>query len=174
MIKKLIIKDAVGAWLLLTGCLFAGVVINEMRPVPLPLIYSSPEARLNQAVANLSPAPAPSSVPEGNVGLDEMRRICSEHAALILDARPGIFYQLGHIPSAVSLPRDDFEAQYQAKQALLEADRKKDLIVYCSGSDCHDSQMVADALRSLGYAHVRVFRGGWGEWDSANLPEEKE
>jgi rhodanese-related sulfurtransferase len=109
---------------------------------------------------------------EGDVSLDEMKSISASRAALILDARPEIFYRLGHIPSALSLPRDDFEQQYRARQSLLQSHRDQVLVVYCSGGDCHDSQMVADALERLGYPHVRVFRGGWSDWQGAGLAEE--
>jgi rhodanese-related sulfurtransferase len=174
MHKKAIIQDCIGIWLLLTGCLLAGIVGNEMRSSPLPLVYSSPAARLNRSVEQLGTTATSPIALEGVVEKDEMQKISSNHAALILDARPEIFFRLGHIPSALSLPRDDFEKQYQALQSTLQSHRDKPLVVYCSSSDCHDSQMVADALQKLGYAHVRLFPGGWSDWENASLPEEKE
>jgi len=161
-------------WLLLTGCLIGGLVLNEFRPKPLSLVYASPQSRLDGVVERMNPANLALFKRDGDVSREEMQQISANHAALILDARPEIFYRLGHIPSALSLPRDDFEQQYQALQAALLAHRKNPLVIYCSSSDCHDSQMVAEALQKLGYAHVRLFRGGWNDWESANLPEEKE
>lgn len=174
MFKKLIVHDFIGVWLLLTGCLIGGLVINEMRPMPLSLVYSSPESRLNQTVEQLGSTAAVPVALDGDVDRDEMQKISSNHVALILDARPEIFYRFGHIPSALSLPRDDFEKQYQVLQSTLQSHRAEPMVVYCSGSDCHDSQMVADALQKLGYPHVRLFRGGWNDWENASLPEEKE
>jgi 3-mercaptopyruvate sulfurtransferase SseA len=174
MFKNFILHDLVGLWLLLTGCLIGGLCFNEMRPTPLSLVYSSPQTRLDQSVENLNPQAKVPDALEGDVTTDEMQKISENHAAMILDARPGIFYRLGHIPSALSLPRDDFAKQYRALQAALEAHRASPLVVYCSDSDCHDSRMVADSLRKLGFAHVRLFRAGWSDWESANLPEEKE
>jgi 3-mercaptopyruvate sulfurtransferase SseA len=174
MFRKRILKDAVGAGTLLAACLIGGVVINEIRPNPLPLVYSSPEVRLHQTVKKLDGASGLSIPLDGDVDLDEMHKISATRAALILDARPEIFYRLGHIPSALSLPRDDFENQYRAVESILQAQRDKVLVVYCAGSDCEDSQMVGDALARLGYAHVRLFRGGWSDWEGGNLPEEKE
>jgi rhodanese-related sulfurtransferase len=174
MYKKTIIQDFIGVWLLLTGCLIAGIVINEMSLTPLPLVYSSPATRLNRSVEQLGATATMPIALEGVVETDEMQKISSNHTALILDARPEIFYKLGHIPSALSLPRDDFEKQYQELQSILLSHRDKPLVVYCSSSDCRDSQMVADALQKLGYSHVRLFRGGWTDWYNAGLPEEKE
>ena len=44
------------------------------------------------------------------------------------------------------------------------------IIVYCSGGDCHDSRLVANALLSLGFSNVSVFTGGWDAWSAAGLP----
>lgn len=174
MPKKIIVQDFIGVWLLLTGCLISSLVINEMRPTPLSLVYSSPESRLNQTVAQLGSSSTALVASDEDIDRDEMQKISLNHAALIFDARPEIFYRLGHIPSALSLPRDDFEKHYQILQWTLQSHRNKPLVVYCSSSDCHDSQTVADALLKLGYLHIRLFRGGWSDWENANLPEEKE
>jgi 3-mercaptopyruvate sulfurtransferase SseA len=174
MWKKLILRDAFGMWVLLTGCLLAGIILNETRARPLPLVYSTPQARMEQVVEKLRAAETPSVRQDGDVDLAEMQTIVSNRAALILDARPEIFYRLGHIPSALSLPRDDFEDQYHSLAQLLGTHRDQVLVVYCSGNDCTDSQMVGNALEHLGYPHVRLFRGGWSEWQGGNLPEEKE
>jgi rhodanese-related sulfurtransferase len=168
------VQDFIGVWLLLTGCLICGLFINEMRPTPLALVYSSPASRLDQSVAQLGSSTPVSTTLDGDVERDEMRKLSLNHMVLILDARPEIFYRLGHIPSALSLPRDDFEKSYQVLQSTLQSHRNSPLVVYCSSIDCHDSQMVADALQKLGYPHIRLFRGGWSDWESANLPEEKE
>jgi rhodanese-related sulfurtransferase len=174
MSKKLILQDFLGVWILLTSALIAGLVVNEMRSTPLSLVYSSPESRLIQTVDELAPS-TPVPVPlDGDIDRDEMLKISSSKAALILDARPEIFYRLGHIPSALSLPRDDFEKQYQVLKSSLQAHRNAPLVVYCSSGECHDSQMVADVLQKLGYPHIRLFRGGWSDWENGNLPEEKE
>jgi rhodanese-related sulfurtransferase len=158
MTKKSILQDILKLWLLLAGCLLGGLLLNEMRPKPLAIFYTAPTMPVNLA---------------GDVATAEMEQISASHAAVILDARPEIFYRLGHIPNAFSLPRDDFENQYRALQSFLASHKENPLIVYCSGSECHDSRMVADDLEKLGFAHVRLFRGGWTDWESANLPVEK-
>lgn len=139
----------------------------------MSLVYSSPASRLNQTVAHLeTSAPTPLAL-DGDISRDEVQKATLNHEALILDARPEIFYRLGHIPTALSLPRDDFEKQYPTIRKTLQLHGARLLIVYCSGNDCQDSQMVADALSKLGYMHIRVFQGGWSDWETASLPEEK-
>ncbi len=174
MLRKFIIQDLIGVGVLLAGCLIGGLVLNATRSAPLPLIYTSPETRLNQTVEELRPLATASLALGEDVELEEMQKISSNHGALILDARPEIFYRLGHIPSAVNLPHDDFEKSYQALQSNLQSHRNQLIVVYCSGLRCPDSQLVAAALQKLGYPHLRIFRGGWNDWQSANLPEEKE
>ena len=174
MLKKLILQDLLGVWLLLTGCFAVGLVVNETRAKPLPLVYSDQQARLQQSVEKIASSANLPIALDGDVDREEMQKVSATKSTLILDARPEIFYRLGHIPSALSLPRDDFENRYQVLQGTLTSHRDKALIVYCSSSDCHDSQMVAEALQKLGYPHVRIFRGGWSDWGSASLPEEKE
>ena len=174
MFKNIVFHDIVGLWLVLTSCLIGGFVLNEMRPAPLPLVYTSPQSRLDHSVEKLKPGENIAVALDGGVAREEMQKLSANHAAIILDARPEIFYRLGHIPSALSLPRDDFEKQYQVLEPILQSQRDAPLVVYCSSSECHDSQMVAEALQKLGFQHVRIFRGGWSDWESAGLPEEKE
>ena len=174
MRRKTIIQEILGIWLLFTGCLIGGLMLNEMRAKPLAWVYASPQSRLAQSIDRLG-SPARISVSgERDVTTAEMQSLSATNAAVILDARPDIFYRLGHIPAALSLPRDDFEKQYQVLRSSLLNHRTSTLVVYCSSSDCHDSQMVADALQKLGYRRVRLYRGGWTDWVGANLPEEKE
>jgi 3-mercaptopyruvate sulfurtransferase SseA len=94
----------------------------------------------------------------------EMRNISASHSALILDARPQSIFTLGHIPSALNLPRNDFKKSYQGLQKMLSSYWNKAIVVYCSERNCPDSRLVGEALRRLGYQDVRLFRGGWDEW----------
>lgn len=168
------IKDVFNVCGLLAACAMGGIILNQLRANPLPLVYTPPQARLEQTVENLGAGPTLTAPSKGNLNLEEMRSISVNRAAVILDARPEIFYRIGHIPSALSLPRDDFESRYQVLAPILQPRRNEVLVVYCSGENCEDSRMVGDALERLGYTRVRLFRGGWSEWDGENLPEERE
>jgi len=174
MLKRMILHDVIRLWVLLTTCLLGGLILNEMRPKPLDLVYVPPHARLGQSVARLGASASVTTVPDGDVARDELERLVADRGALILDARPEVFYRIGHIPTALSLARDDFDVRYPVLKASLQVWGSLPLIVYCSSSECDDSRMVADALHKLGYMHVRVFRGGWYDWTGANLPQEKE
>ena len=113
-----------------------------------------------------------SDVPE-YMGLEEFRVLVESKGALILDARPEIFHRLGHVPGALSLPREDFEASFALHRNHLEADKGALVVIYCSGSSCEDSGLVRKALHRLGFTQISVFKGGWSAWTSAGLPEER-
>ena len=63
-----------------------------------------------------------------------------------------------------------FARDYRRLSPALKAATDKPVIVYCSGGECHDSRLVANALLTLGFGDVRVFAGGWEEWQAAGLP----
>ena len=154
-----------------------GLLVNQFREQPLPLVYQSRQARLEEAVSRTvasseTPGQSASAIawPQ-NLSLDEFRTFVMEKRGLVLDARPEIFHRLGHVPGAISLPREDFEKRYASLK--LDAARDQRMVVYCSGDACEDSALVQKALMKLGYARVAVFREGWAAWTRAGLPEEK-
>jgi len=169
-------SDVVMLWALVTTSLCIGLLLNQFRDRPLPLAYQSKQDRMMNVVNNLASAkpvvPSTSEAIPEYVGLDEFRAIVEGKKGVVLDARPEIFHRLGHIPGAVSLPREDFEHAYSQHQDLL-SDKSALVAVYCSSSSCEDSELVRDALRKLGYTHATVFKGGWSEWTAAGLPEGK-
>jgi len=173
MRRRNFLRDFLMIPVLLTGCVAFGLIVNQHRQSPLPLVYSSPEARLKSAVTSIGAKPSSTASLGADVDKKEMLRISADHSALILDARPQTFFELGHIPSALSLPRDDFEKSYQSLQKILSPYWGKPIVVYCSDSGCRDSQLVGEALHKLGYQNVRLFRGGWDEWINADLPTQQ-
>ena len=91
--------------------------------------------------------------------------------ALFLDARPDLFYKYGHIPGALSLPEDKFDAVYPALETRLKD--SLDIVVYCSGMGCEASHIVARRLREKGLPAV-VLHEGWPAWTDAGYPTEGE
>ena len=188
LLRDVVGRDLLTIWMVATVCLGAGLVLNQFRDMPLPLVYVSKQRRMQQAVSTLAPhsspvaadvGPTPAHTPEFNGGsqiisLAEFRDFVQSKRGVVLDARPEIFHRLGHVPGALSLSRDEFESDYAKQRARLEPMRDEPVVVYCSSASCEDSQMVADALAKLGYRRVLVFKGGWDEWSQAGLPEERQ
>jgi Rhodanese-related sulfurtransferase len=86
--------------------------------------------------------------------------------ALWIDARPASDYAVDHVPGAVSLEEENWEAGFSALADVW--DGRQAIIVYCGGESCHASTSVAERLRrELGAEAVHVLRGGWPAWKSA-------
>ncbi len=168
-------SDLLTVWLIATTSLCAGLLFNQFRDKPLPLIYQSKGDRVLAAAEHFTSAPAAiqsAEVPE-EIGLEDFRAMAESKEVIILDARPEIFHRLGHVPGALSLPREDFEAAFTVHKNRLEAGRNALIVIYCSGSSCEDSELVRKALHRLGFNRVAVFKGGWSAWTDAELPEER-
>jgi rhodanese-related sulfurtransferase len=164
------VRDMAGAVGLAIIALAAGILVNHLNQNPLALAYKSPEQRLQAQLDQLMTAPPFASFPVDTIGLDEFHRVVEDSSALILDARSAVYYRQGHVPGALNLSRDQFAKDYLALRATLGKDKDHPIVVYCSGGTCHDSKMVAQALTTLGFSHVRIFAGGWDAWTAAKLP----
>jgi rhodanese-related sulfurtransferase len=82
-----------------------------------------------------------------------------------IDARPQDAFQAGHIPGALDLNRDNWDA---ALPRLFEVySPGKVVIVYCS-TGCTESEEIADRIRNLGLEPVKVLKGGFEAWQKGN------
>ena len=147
------------------AALLVGCLVNALRADPLPWVYAGRAKALEAAVATLAPdGSATAAVPTQEIWLEEFQGFVLEGKGLVLDARAKSFYNLAHVPGAVSLPRGAFASDYPPLRERLDAYRDRPVAVYCSGADCPDAQLVADALAKLGYRHLLIYTSGWEEW----------
>jgi len=84
---------------------------------------------------------------------------------LILDVRPELEYQAGHIPEARSIPIDELEAR------LDELPRKQEIIAYCRGPYCVFADEAVTLLQKHGYRARRLVEG-LPDWQALKLPVE--
>jgi rhodanese-related sulfurtransferase len=91
-----------------------------------------------------------------------------DRGALFLDARPVDFYRMAHIPGALPLPEEDFDAAFARLEPTLRS--RFDIIVYCSGYGCEASHIVARKLKDHGIP-AAVLNEGWPAWQEAHYPE---
>jgi rhodanese-related sulfurtransferase len=84
---------------------------------------------------------------------------------VVLDVRPTLEYQAGHIPGAISVPSEDLE------KFLENLTEDEELVVYCRGAYC---VLAYDAVRKLSASGHRARRlhEGMLEWRLAGLPVE--
>jgi rhodanese-related sulfurtransferase len=93
------------------------------------------------------------------------------HNTIFLDARLEEDYKAGHIPRALNLPLDEFDQYYPKVELFLSKD--KNIIAYCDGTECEASLFLARILKDKGFKNLKIFFGGWTEWNKAGLPVEK-
>ncbi|MGD0116692.1 MAG: rhodanese-like domain-containing protein [Candidatus Binatus sp.] len=165
-----ILRDLIGVAVLAIASLAAGLTTNHFSSAPLPVVYQTPEQRFDAELTTLVATPPFAIAPAPTVGLDQFRTAIDGKSTLILDARPSAFFEVGHVPGAMNLARDNFAADYRRLGTVLQNAHDKPIIVYCAGGDCHDSRLVANALLTLGFSNVSVFTGGWEAWSGAGLP----
>ncbi|MDB6134255.1 MAG: Rhodanese-like domain protein [Verrucomicrobiales bacterium] len=155
-----------------------GGITNFFRNPSLSWSYQSREERLATGVRALGGEPSggtskPAAGGFTRVSLPVLRTALRQRQPpLLIDARLPLFFKMGHLPGALHLPREGFQAALRRHRTVLEQDKNRQIVIYCQGGSCEDSDMVAEALRSLGFTRLSVFAGGWKEWQAAGLPAE--
>lgn len=140
-----------------------------------------PRGPTDPKVANVKPAePAPKKPVRMNdrgkvssISLTDLFALQQSGQVLIYDARPGFFYNLGHLPGASSLPKMNCDEQITKREAEIKAAlaEKKTIVVYCTNLLCPDARTVANHLAGFGYSSS-VLTGGWDSWKESGLPTE--
>jgi rhodanese-related sulfurtransferase len=75
-------------------------------------------------------------------------------------------YEKIHIRGSVSIPKQELE-----EGKWKELDFTKEIVVYCSSSECGASREAAGFLESKGF-DVSAYEGGMKEWAESGLPTE--
>ena len=83
---------------------------------------------------------------------------------VVIDARTEEYYQLGHIPGAMSFPHRTMNAE-----SVAALDRNKTYVTYCDGIGCNASTKGAYKLASLGFK-VKELLGGLDFWGRDGHP----
>lgn len=96
--------------------------------------------------------------------------------ALFIDARKPERFAEGHIPGARNMRTPDVDLRYGTDPAL---ERYKNLIVYGENPGTATVNAMAKRLIEAGYngfvkKRVKVYPGGWEEWEITGLPVESD
>lgn len=97
---------------------------------------------------------------DGRMPVEEALRLGDN--VLWLDARAWEFYEAEHVPGAIWLSRDDWDAGIDSFMSAWSPGQS--VVVYCDRS-CSESAAVADMLiKDYGIENVHVLKGGWEAW----------
>jgi len=92
-----------------------------------------------------------------------------EQNAVFIDVRLKNWFDEGHIPGAVNLPYNNFNAGSLAKVA----NKDQGVVIYCYGIHCHYSNMASDRALFWGYEKVYYFMQGYPAWEGAGYSIEQ-
>ncbi len=95
-----------------------------------------------------------------------------QQLVVFIDARNDEQYQHGHIPGAYHL--DPYRPEKYLAAVLPPCQIAEEVVVYCTGGDCEDSQFAAILLRDAGIPiqRLRIYGLGFTDWQSNHLPIE--
>jgi rhodanese-related sulfurtransferase len=103
---------------------------------------------------------------EERLAREELERVVPEGEILVVDVRPRIEYESGHLPEAISMPVDALA------YATAQLPRDRRLVVYCRGAYCQFADEAIAILRQAGFDAIRL-DGGWPEWVIEGRPVER-
>ena len=91
------------------------------------------------------------------VSYGEIEPMVQAGDAVLIDVRPQIEFDSGHLPGALNLPVED------VGRRAAELPRQKRIVAYCRGAYCLFADEAIALLRARGYDAVRLAEG-WPEW----------
>lgn len=96
----------------------------------------------------------------------------AQEQVLFVDARNQEHYEAGHIPGAFLF--DHYRAQDYLPTVLPACQAAQQIVIYCTGGECEDSEFAAIMLRDAGIPGDRllVYAGGFNEWSGLRAPIE--
>jgi rhodanese-related sulfurtransferase len=100
------------------------------------------------------------------ISVEELREKMSRNEILLIDARPEVEFQSGHLPGAVSLPIEALAGH------MDELPDDKLMVAYCRGPYCAYADEALLLLSAHGYP-VKRLEEGVAEWQEAGYRLEK-
>ena len=97
----------------------------------------------------------------------ELLKRAQEGAVTVIDVRPELEFESGHLPSAINIPLSAL------KDELKQLPRKIEIVTYCRGPFCVMAFEAVAQLRSKGFK-ARRLEDGFPEWKLEGLPVEEE
>lgn len=119
------------------------------------------------------PKPATEAVSLANeavtaISIDTALEAFQAKRAVFVDARNPENYTEAHIPGAINVPPEQFEADVEPFMNRIPPDQE--VILYCDGPGCHLAETLSVLMKEMGYEKLSLFLDGWRGWENAHLP----
>ena len=86
-----------------------------------------------------------------------------------VDVRTKEEFDIDHLPSAISLPYQDF---IRSPEIALQLDRNMPYVLYCFDPDCYEAKTILQYLQSNGYENIAILQEGMSGWLEYGFPVE--
>ncbi len=140
----------IGAILLLSGVVAA--VVNSIHPRKIAWVQDWSNHVESKARKNgLRMIPLSVALQKHAVG-----------RSVFIDARSAEAFAAGHIPGAVSAPRQFVDTLFTEWATLLDSGRE--LIIYCQNRECDDALLLAAELQAMGASNLVLYVDGFELW----------
>jgi len=148
------------ALVLAAAAAILSIAANQVREEPFP--WSQEWSKRVESAAQL----------QGfrTAEVQEAQSIVEAGTWFVFDARSPDYFEAGHLPAAMSLPRDTFDEVFLEVGGMLVPEQS--IMVYCSGAACDESLDVCTYLEAQGFTNLVLFTGGYDTWTEAGLPTE--
>ena len=97
------------------------------------------------------------------VSAEDLRERLERGDVVLIDVRPELEYESGHIAGALSLPLDQLE------ERMAELPAGTEIVAYCRGPFCAFADAAVRRLRAEGRPAPSL-EDGWPEWSLAGAP----
>ncbi|MEO8445848.1 MAG: rhodanese-like domain-containing protein [bacterium] len=156
--------------------LTAGLIINAFSPKGIALVRDDSKRFVIDSTSGVSVNQRGKLDKQGfyqpvNIPVETAKTLFDEKVVFIDGREPNEFEQ-GHIQGAINIPYKDFkEKMIEEKQQVLRDLKKDQLIVsYCGSDSCEISIDNAYEMAKAGYSDVKIYLGGFKEWNKMGYP----
>lgn len=117
------------------------------------------EARIPE-VALITKAFAVAGAGDPPISQDDLEARLANDEVVLIDVRPSLEYDAGHLPGAISVPPGELAGR------MSNLPRDRPIVAYCRGAYCLFADEAVALLRGEGFEAYRL-DGGWPEWITA-------
>lgn len=100
------------------------------------------------------------------ISAEELNERLAQDELILIDVRPEIEYQYGHLPGSISLPLDHLD------ERIVDLPKGKMVVAYCRGPYCVYADQALGLLSNHGWRVARL-EEGVAEWQEAGYELER-